>query len=100
MRISIAALVSAAALSAAAAAPLRADAPDRLFIRPWIEREPLVRIGPGPYPIPLDAAEKSLLELGRQLISGLIENLDVMAVEEATATTDLGELLVRRQDGR
>lgn len=72
MRRSFIALLSAAAFSAAAAAPLRADAPDRLFIRPWVEREPLVRIGPGPYPIPLADAEKSLLELGRILISGMV----------------------------
>jgi hypothetical protein len=49
-----------------------ADAPDRLFIRPWTELEPLVRLGPGPYPIPLDVAEKTLLEEGRTLVSGMI----------------------------
>jgi hypothetical protein len=49
-----------------------ADAPDRLFIRPWIELEPLVGIGEGPYPIPMDVAEKTLLEEGRTLVSGMI----------------------------
>ncbi|MGA2974102.1 MAG: hypothetical protein ABSF77_02205 [Spirochaetia bacterium] len=49
-----------------------AEPADRLFIRPWIELEPLVRIDAGPYPIPVDVAEKSLLELGRVLVSGMI----------------------------
>ena len=65
-------VILSAAVLAGAAAPLRADAPDRLVIRPWFEREPLVRIGPGPYPVPLDSAEKSLLEIGRVLISGMV----------------------------
>jgi hypothetical protein len=56
----------------AAALQSRADAPDRLFLRPWTELEPLVRIGPGPYPIPVDVAEKDLLETGRTLVSGMI----------------------------
>jgi hypothetical protein len=51
---------------------LHADAPDRLFTRPWIELEPLVRIGPGPYPVPLDVAEKTLLEEARVLLSGMV----------------------------
>jgi hypothetical protein len=59
-------LISSAALSC------RADAPDALFIRPWTELEPLVRIGEGPYPIPVDVAEKTLLEQGRILISGMV----------------------------
>lgn len=58
------------------ALPCRADAPDLLFIRPWVELEPLVRIGPGPYPIPLEVAEKSLLEVGRVLVSGMIFGWD------------------------
>ncbi len=50
---------------AAAALPLRADDPDLLFVRPWMELEPLVRIGPGPVPHPRRrAAEKTLLETG------------------------------------
>jgi hypothetical protein len=53
-----------------------AETPDRLFIRPWTELEPLVRIGPGPYPIPVDVAEKSLLEEGRTLVSGMIFGWD------------------------
>jgi hypothetical protein len=59
-----------------AALQCRADAPDRLFVRPWTELEPLVRIGPGPYPIPLDVAEKTLLEQGRALVSGMIYGWD------------------------
>jgi len=49
-----------------------AGAADRLFVRPWIELEPLVRIDPARYPLPLDAAEKDLLEIGRVLVSGMI----------------------------
>jgi hypothetical protein len=71
MRTSIFAL-----LLLSAAIQCRADAPDRLFIRPWIELEPLVRIGPGPYPIPPEVAKKSLLELGRILVSGMIYGWD------------------------
>jgi hypothetical protein len=51
---------------------LHADNPDRLFVRPWTELEPLFQIGPGPYPIPVDVAEKSLLEGARVLMSGMV----------------------------
>jgi hypothetical protein len=51
---------------------LHADDPDRLFIRPWTELEPLVRIEPGPYPIPVNVAEKTLLEQARVLLSGMV----------------------------
>ena len=71
MRVLIVAL-----LLCAAALQCPADAPDRLFARPWIELEPLVRIGPGPYPIPVPVAEKSLLEEGRTLVSGMIFGWD------------------------
>jgi hypothetical protein len=59
-----------------AAGRLSADNPDRLFIRPWTELEPLVRIEPGPYPIPLDVAQKTLLEEARVLISGMVYGWD------------------------
>jgi hypothetical protein len=49
-----------------------AAADTRLFIRPWMELEPLVRIDAAHYPIPVEEAEKSLLELGRTLVSGMI----------------------------
>ena len=50
-----------------------ADTTDRLFVRPWVELEPLARIDPGTvYPIPIATAEKTLLEEGRRLISGMI----------------------------
>jgi hypothetical protein len=49
-----------------------AEAPDRLFVRPWVELEPVVRIDPGQYPIPAAVAEKSVLEEGRVLFSGMI----------------------------
>jgi hypothetical protein len=55
-----------------AVSPCRADDPDRLFVRPWTELEPLVRIGPGPYPIPASEAKKNVLELGRVLVSGMV----------------------------
>jgi hypothetical protein len=53
-------------------ARVHADDPDRLFTRPWTELEPLLRIGPGPYPIPIDVAEKTLLEQARVLMSGMV----------------------------
>jgi hypothetical protein len=63
-------LVSALLLcSALAAFP---EAADRLFVRPWTELEPLLRIGDGPYPIPVDTAEKSLLDNAQALISGMV----------------------------
>jgi hypothetical protein len=46
-------------------------ADDRLFIRPWIELEPLVRIE-AEYPIPLETAERRLLEEARVLFSGMV----------------------------
>lgn len=63
-------LVSALLLcSALAAFP---DTVDRLFVRPWTELEPLVRIGDGPYPIPVATAEKSLLDNAQAIISGMV----------------------------
>jgi hypothetical protein len=44
---------------------------DRLFIRPWVELEPIVRIEPE-YPIPLEKAEKWVLEEARTLLSGMV----------------------------
>jgi len=67
MRVTRSLLVLLAALLAA-----RAGADDRLFVRPWVELEPLVRIGPGEYPIPIPAAERKLLEEARVLISGMV----------------------------
>jgi hypothetical protein len=67
MRSLIAMLLFLAALSAAGA-----DAPDLLFVRPWVELEPVVRIEPGQYPIPAAAAEKSVLDEGRILFSAMI----------------------------
>jgi hypothetical protein len=48
------------------------DSADRLFIRPWVELEPLVRFEAGVYPIPVATAQKDLLEEGRELFSGMI----------------------------
>ena len=64
--------VLAAVLAASAAPAACAQDTDRLTIRPWIELEPLVRIGPGPYPIPVETAQKSLLEIGRVLLSAMV----------------------------
>lgn len=44
---------------------------DRLFIRPWVELEPLVRIE-SEYPIPLEKAGQWLLEEARTLLSGMV----------------------------
>jgi hypothetical protein len=49
-----------------------APADERLSIRPWVELEPLVRIDAGVYPIPIDVAERQLLEEGRVLFSGMV----------------------------
>lgn len=45
---------------------------DRLFIRPWVELEPVVRIDEGDYPIPLETAGRWLLEEARTLLSGMV----------------------------
>ncbi len=55
-----------------AALPIRADTDERLFVRPWVELEPLVRIEPGEYPIPVATAERKLLEEARVLLSGMV----------------------------
>jgi hypothetical protein len=49
-----------------------ASAAERLMLRPWVELEPLVRIDPEEYPIPLEKAEKKLLDEGRILVSGMV----------------------------
>jgi hypothetical protein len=49
-----------------------APADDRLFIRPWVELEPLVRTEAGVYPVPTDVAERQLLEEGRLLLSAMV----------------------------
>ena len=64
--------VSAALLCLLSPALLGGEPVDRVFIRPWVELEPLVRIDAGPYPIPVDAAEKKLLEEARVLLSGMV----------------------------
>src|SRR4030042_2663438 len=52
-----------------AARPALGD--DRLFIRPWVELEPIVRIEPE-YPIPLETAGRWVLEEARTLLSGMV----------------------------
>jgi hypothetical protein len=51
---------------------VHADSADRVSVRPWVELEPLVRIDPASYPLPMDAARKSLLDEGRLLASGMV----------------------------
>jgi hypothetical protein len=50
---------------------LSSAADDRLFTRPWVELEPLVRIE-AEYPIPIEKAQLRLLEEARTLISGMV----------------------------
>lgn len=54
------------------AARLPAEDTDRLFVRPWVELEPLVRIDAGVYPIPLDVAGRAVLDEARLLLSGMV----------------------------
>ena len=56
-------------LLAIACRPAAGD--DRLFIRPWVELEPVVRIEPE-YPIPLEKAGQWVLEEARTLLSGMV----------------------------
>lgn len=55
-----------AALSAGA----QTDNP--LFVRPWVELEPVVRIETDQYPIPAEKAARAALEEARVLLSGMI----------------------------
>jgi hypothetical protein len=61
--------VFCALLTAFACRPAAGD--DRLFIRPWVELEPMVRIEPE-YPIPLETAGRWVLEEARTLLSGMV----------------------------
>ena len=47
-------------------------AADLISLRPWVELEPIVRIDAGEYPIPVETAERKLLEEARLLVSGMI----------------------------
>ncbi len=49
-----------------------AQSVDRLFIRPWIELQPLARLEPDQPQKPLKTAERELLEQGRVLFSAMI----------------------------
>jgi hypothetical protein len=51
---------------------VRAQDVGRLFVRPWVELEPMVRIEPDTYPLPIDAARQKVLEEGRTLFSAMI----------------------------
>ena len=56
----------------ASALPLCAQDDTRLFVRPWVELEPVVRIDAGEYPIPPAVAERKVLEEARVLLSGMV----------------------------
>jgi hypothetical protein len=43
-----------------------------LFVRPWVELEPVVRIETDQYPIPAEKAARAALEEARVLLSGMI----------------------------
>ncbi len=53
-------------------AGIGAQDPDRLFIRPWIELQPLARLEPDEPQKPIKTAEQELLEEGRVLFSAMI----------------------------
>jgi len=55
-----------------AALPAQAQTDNRLFVRPWFELEPVVRIEEGQYPIPAEKAERAVLEEARTLLSGMV----------------------------
>ena len=61
--------VLSALLVTLACRPAAAD--DRVFIRPWVELEPVFRIEPE-YPIPLEKAGQWVLEEARTLLSGMV----------------------------
>jgi len=54
------------------ALPVQAQTDNRLFVRPWVELEPLVRIDERQYPIPVEKAERAVLEEARILLSGMV----------------------------
>jgi hypothetical protein len=55
-----------------AALPAWTQSDNRVFVRPWVELEPVVRIEPGQYPIPVEKAERTVLEEARVLLSGMV----------------------------
>jgi len=68
MRILLASLLFLLLVGTAA----RAQSADRLFIRQWIELQPLGRLEPDQPQKPMKAAEQELLEQGRVLFSAMI----------------------------
>ena len=65
----VAVSVLSALLVTLACRPAAGD--DRVFIRPWVELEPVFRIEPE-YPIPLEKAGQWVLEEARTLLSGMV----------------------------
>jgi hypothetical protein len=55
-----------------AALPAWAQTENRLFVRPWVDLEPVVRIESGEYPITAEKAARAALEEARVLLSGMV----------------------------
>ncbi|MGO9409296.1 MAG: hypothetical protein ACLQCB_00945 [Spirochaetia bacterium] len=55
-----------------AALPAGAQTDNRLFVRPWVDLEPVVRIETGEYPIPVEKAARTAMEEARVLLSGMV----------------------------
>jgi len=64
--------VSSCLLLLLAVLPAWTQSDNRLFVRPWVALEPVVRIATDQYPIPADKAEKAVLEEARVLLSGMV----------------------------
>jgi hypothetical protein len=64
--------VSCCLLLVLAALPAWTQSDNRLFVRPWVALEPVVRVDAGQYPIPVEKAEKTVLEEARVLLSGMV----------------------------
>lgn len=45
---------------------------ERLFVRPWCELEPFVRVGAEPYPLSTETAQRRILEEARVLLSAMV----------------------------
>jgi hypothetical protein len=44
----------------------------RLFVRPWADLEPFVRVGADPYPLSAETAQRRILEEARVLLSAMV----------------------------
>ena len=73
-----------------AALPGWSQTDNRLFVRPWVELEPVMRIEPGVYPMPADKAARTALEEARVLLSGMVYGwtFDYTPANRARAVTE------------